>query len=692
MHREYVILSLYIVLWFTLGLIVPIIIKIRKGSITPAQAIEFKLDNILVYSYFFITLCIFFVCFIKTPHKLSNSEEVLTYAKKGHLDTYQFYCYYNNVQENPYDYESIFNLNLVNERLGEANSGMDLRLMPDFKSIESESGYALLTNSEDLKERDLGFFGMAMCNYIYKSDISETLLDLAQISDKRKGFVNYLYSLCGRSDSVRVRYLQAEIQNKGAVKAAVEQLCNIYSQNDRWADFEKVYKDPGLKFYISQKSILKYLHYNGYYSEYFITYFKQIRSFEAICVLILILILYYLFIQIYPGISKKRLSIGCIFFTSILLGLIKIYISDYIEFNSKQNSLIQWIETISVSELLKIIPFLFLFYVSKQKREPIDYLFYAGISVLGFCGVNLVIEYSNQSVNSIFSKVIFRSFSEICSTSLFVYALILGRFYYNKNSLPFFFIGFFIAVASGFLYKWLDLTGGPVNLFFLVVTFFLQVWCFIHTVNNCLSNSFGNMSYSQLNVATMSKVLASVMILFEIMIYLYNSFVVSDEFATEEYFTMGVIYFPVIYLFSIILRRIDPFPGEWDGLSFKKLADPKIFLAGLNPEYNYLIGKEVSLTHHGKQTLSLAAQLPTKGQITTRRKIDNYKGWFEMELDYPLKFKGIEISTIYFRSELNDQPLFKDSRNQIKIYMLRDGVVPLHMEQMTFVDIVSLYI
>ncbi len=294
---------------------------------------------------------------------------------------------------------------------------------------------------------------------------------------------------------------------------------------------------------------------------------------------------------------------------------------------------------------------------------------------MGFSVIEDFLYFNSHSVNVIYGRAIFTSFSHIIDTGIVAYALALAKFHYKKNAILFGALGFLIACITHGVYDFFIFND---KFSVWVVPFIIllaQSWWFVHAVTNCLNNSSFYKKELTLNTSKLSVVVSGGLLLLITIVFLYIAIVIGEEYAISSYFYALAYYFYPLYFFSICINRIDVFPGDWDSFSIKHLLKPQIFLAGLNPKYTSLIGKKFFISPYGKYTKKIISKLPLKADIIQREKIDGYKGWFKLVTKAPIIFGTQSADTFFLRTKDDHAPFHPEERNVSSLYMLKNNAL-----------------
>ncbi|MFL5753069.1 MAG: PrsW family intramembrane metalloprotease [Bacteroidia bacterium] len=626
-----------------------------------------------------MALSIILIVFIKPTHILSDPEEVLEYAEREELDHQTFWAYFQKLKKDKFDYESIYKIHLAHQRIHQKRTLFWLtKILPEYHLDDSDD-YKKLIYDTIPKNRDLGFFGMAIMHLVHYHEPDQALSFLDSLESKQKAYVNFIYSLASSNDSLKEYYLNKEIELNPFPEDAVKKLSLMYFNQRRLNEIDRMIQNTklerfvpnGMKMYITFKSfrLLDYLYYRC------VQVFKGTSVFTTICcVFILLLWFYFLYTLDVFEIEKRK----WIIFTVIaggLAGLLCTYLYSLVDLylvdSGNEQSLFYNIFVIGgIEEGVKILPLLLLITCTKEVNEPMDYIFFAALSALGLSIQEDFMYFNSGSASHIYSRAIYTSITHICESSMIGYSLVLAKYYYKKKPILFFVGGFLVACVTHGLYDFFILNDTYHNWVIPFLILLFEAWLFAHMVNNCLNNSPFYNRNRKLKIPQLAAIVPGGLLILMTIVFLSLSVQVNEEYATEVYFSALAFYTYPLYFFSISINRIDLFPSDWEPFSFKRLFSPKVFLGGVNPRYSDLVNCNLLLMTYGKQTKTIAAQLPLKAKVISREIIDGYRGYLKIETEREIVLGRRSFSVFYLRTDEEYVPFTIESRNVSSLYVI----------------------
>ncbi|WP_456459755.1 PrsW family intramembrane metalloprotease [Reichenbachiella sp.] len=137
-----------------------------------------------------------------------------------------------------------------------------------------------------------------------------------------------------------------------------------------------------------------------------------------------------------------------------------------------------------IEEFIKLIPVLIIIYFTKEIDEPIDLIYYASMSALGFAFIENLIYFRDLSGTIVIGRGLTSAVGHMIDSSFVIYGFILYKFN-NKSKvfiIYYFLFGAFVhALYDYFLFEELTL------FFFASFIFFIQCWTIM--INNSINNS-----------------------------------------------------------------------------------------------------------------------------------------------------------------------------------------------------------
>lgn len=139
-----------------------------------------------------------------------------------------------------------------------------------------------------------------------------------------------------------------------------------------------------------------------------------------------------------------------------------------------------------IEELVKLIPVLIILYFTNEIDEPIDFIYYACLSALGFAFIENLIYFREISGSIIIARALTSAVGHMVDSSFVIYGFILVFYHGSKNKfftiLKYYLLGSFVhALYDYFLFE------GLILFFIASFIFFIQAWVIL--INNAINNS-----------------------------------------------------------------------------------------------------------------------------------------------------------------------------------------------------------
>ena len=539
--------------------------------------------------------------------------------------------------------------------------------------------YKKFTNSDRAVIREVGHFGLGLIYYFLQL-YDECFYELQKINAPHFKYKNYLlgnfyYYLDWQKS---VQYFNQELQFYPKNVKAISRKANLFMQYQQLDSLELLLQDESAEPHVPfTEKRYTYFHTHSYYKYFQTLVMRVLLGANTIgfigAILILVIWLIYLMI-IRSKVKPQPLMIA----GGILMGMIFAFGTSYLTDINKYwfgfgitgewwQDLIYAIVGIGmVEETVKILPFLILLLFYKRIKEPIDYIFFAGISALGFAFVENIIYFDSSGIKTIQGRALTATVTHLFNTSLIAYGIVIGRFSKKKNTLLYFFLFFLLAsFFHGFYDFWLI---SPDVKRFSFITFLwllisMMIWASI--INNCLNNSFRTQAYYKFKpVFTNNFLLFSLSFIF-LFQYVFVGLKYGASIANYELqkdVASGL--FLLIFL-TINLSKFDYIPNYWAPL---KLWDWDVFMniPQVEPRYFNLakiLDQKVRLSSFG-QNGTLHTQLPIEGRVVSRELLNWEKDWYLIELNRTIKV-GLRTYDYLMVKTRYENELFLEKQHQI---------------------------
>ncbi len=503
MNTGYVALNIFILIALCWIFISPLFKQLKRKKIKFTDFfLKPKVEFGMFYVFLFTIIAIVYISMIKPENELFEPDDKLENIRNEDLYELKYFQYYNKVLKNKYDFESVYFLHYFKQLSDDKGGFKDiyhpLRGRSNYSSYDYET---LADTSKNDKDKDLGYFGAAVTKILYydKQEEAEELLD--KIKYRKKPFLHFLYSLACKDVGEKIIHLKKEIEYSGSVELATYRLGKIYYQFDDEKGLSELYNNKYLQGYLPNYVKSEYA-FNNFYFLDFLRFdiertFNHTTRFIAFSALLILFIWYFFLLSIDPFEKEKTKRIILTFILSIVTTFLSTYLYETTQQlginESSENMLSQLLYYIGIvggiEELVKLIPLLIIIRFTKGVTEPIDYLFYGGISALTFSVIEDFIYFNNYSISNIYGRAVFTSLGHIGLTTIISYSFVLANYFYKKNKILIVLAGFVVACVTHGVYDFFAVNDFTGSTFITTFILCLEIWWISHATNNCLNNS-----------------------------------------------------------------------------------------------------------------------------------------------------------------------------------------------------------
>ncbi len=307
-----------------------------------------------------------------------------------------------------------------------------------------------------------------------------------------------------------------------------------------------------------------------------------------------------------------------------------------------------------IEELVKLIPVLIILFLTNEIDEPIDFIFYASLSALGFAFIENLIYFREISGSVVIARALTSAIGHMVDSSIVIYGFVLVYFKNVNNKgitvLKYFFLGSFVhALYDYFLFEQL--------LFFFITSFifFIQSWIVI--INNAINNSkYFDYSISFKHNEVKFKTAEYLMFIL-IVNYFFNGLESGKTTANIDYF-ISLSYGGLLILFYVSsISSFDLVKGYWRPIRFQ-FSQPNeealpgargisvgrsLFTSNIIQPLNH-VGKKIKLhcPRYNPKLLEIftigAGQIVDRMRmviISKKKKVED-NNWFLVEITEPL--------------------------------------------------------
>ena len=403
--------------------------------------------------------------------------------------------------------------------------------------------------------------------------------------------------------------------------------------------------------------------------------FTEVNLIGAFFALLILLIWFY-YLRKLDFFNQEKISVSLLaLFLGMLCTFLVFPISDFLQAlfnisfgrNVVYNLFVySWLKIGLVEELVKIIPVIIVLRFTKEVDEPIDLIYYACLSALGFAFIENLLYFREIGGQIFIGRAMYSTIGHMIDASFCIYGIILSKFKYKKIKikliLTYFLLGSFIhALYDFFLFQsW-------IIFFYISFLIFIQSWAII--INNCINNS-KYFSYRILPQYERLKVFMAISFsLLLILSFIADGLIVGQSHAVNTYWN-SVFRFSLLIAFYVTgISSFDMVKGYWRKVDFSLRDDyhPKINLRSffriftnntINPQNR--VGKKIKLLSPKSNVMLASAFNLVEGKIVNRVKLRRLNkqfeyNWFKVKLNEP-----ISLPSSFIKDELFiqfDKPL-----------------------------------
>jgi len=373
-------------------------------------------------------------------------------------------------------------------------------------------------------------------------------------------------------------YLRREIKLKGYVEGALENYAKVLIQEKNILEINRLLAHPELGKQLNLKNKRQFYYLTGNFFSYCTTILRSHRQYiilEGIIGALLITVIWFTFFQrlavVKPVKTKYLLQVLIL---SVVISQFTYLLHDFAEMTlqlrfegSPAEKFFYCVAVIGLmEETIKTIPFLLIFFFTKERVEPVELIIYAAVAALGFAFVENLAYFDNSGLSRITGRAMTATMMHIILSAIAVYGLVLYRF---KKSFRIWILVFFLSAC--FLHGSYDFCllvtrqmNGP---FFIVwvCLFILSQIIFSGIIRKTLANSksfhTGNAAERlRKNGQLLLHNLSYVLLIQYIIISVKYGVVFADNHLDSGMITTYVC----IFVLSICLTRYKIKQGDWE--------------------------------------------------------------------------------------------------------------------------------
>ena len=439
---------------------------------------------------------------IKNPVFKNHEEQAKFYLKINQPDEAEK-CYLKLIQTDSFniDYHHQYIINHFNipKLIRQGKSNFVSR--NDQKIYDYYYQKTLLDNTV---QNDIGYYGMGLIDS-YADHNSNAINNFNNVSNPSLKYLNnsmgYIYKESHHYNSA-VRYFYIEIENKGNLDGAYNNIAEICIEIRKTAFLQKYMSDSAIHKYITYNNSRVAYYLLGMPSGYIKTVLKRFTgnvNSSGFLGAFIILVCWLFFLQQIDIYEKEKwiyLLLTCCMGMLFTFGtfIITDFLNESLQFKLNGNLLNDFFYCVfgigSVEELLKFIPVIIMMKFSKQINEPIDYIIYASASALGFAFIENLMYFNESSLYLIHIRALSAVITHMFNSSLIAYGIILWRYKNGGDKYAYLLFAYLIASASHGFYDFWLLSDSVNSLSIVTIVFMLFTFIMYNTfISNALNNS-----------------------------------------------------------------------------------------------------------------------------------------------------------------------------------------------------------
>ncbi|MFT6715912.1 MAG: RsiW-degrading membrane proteinase PrsW (M82 family) [Saprospiraceae bacterium] len=641
------------------------------------------MKNFLLYIFPSFLIAAVLVNVLIGEPEFENSEEQIQHFTELEDHQNKRQVYFRLLQKDSLNVDLHFNFLLAHFQLNNNDLMWDSGEHRDDSRLFVK--YKKYIGSDNQDQRDIGHFGLGIVFYFLQL-YDECFFELQKIEKPDFKYLNYfLGSFYHHVDYEKsLSYYDQEIVNFPESEQVYQRKANLLMRFEKRQALNEFLQDSLAQEYVGYKEKRYAYFFSGQVQKYVTTIVSRVLHGSnligfvgAVCILIIWLV-YLFLISSYKG---KRL--GFVAFT-FLLGMLFAFGTSFLtDFNNHVLNFSingEWKNDFSyaiigigaIEEAVKIIPFLLILLLNKNIKEPLDYIFYACVTALGFAFVENVIYFDSSGIRTIEGRALTATVTHLFNSSLIAYGLVIGKFSKKKNSVLYFLLFYVIASFShGFYDFWL--INSSVSKFsfitFLWLLMSMMIWASI--LNNCLNNSLKSQRHWKYNPHTINNFLLfslSFIFLFQYVFVGVKFGSVVANYELQKDFISG--FFLLMFL-TISLSKFDYVPNYWAPLKF---WDWDVFLniPMVTPTYfdvKEVLSSQVRISSFGKHS-QLGEVLPIEGKIVSRELISWEKDWYLIKLDEQVKIRRKQYAYLLVKTRHENELILSKNHQVVQVRLV----------------------
>lgn len=537
--------------------------------------------------------------------------------------------------------------------------------------------YRKLKQNPDPELRDIGYLGLGMCHHFYGYP-NLAMEEFREVQDTSLKYLNFFkgrfYWSFGDFETAE-NYFWREIDDNGYIAGASEYLVLRYIEAENLEGLEQMLsrEDVAAEMPAVGKTyvMIKTMNIPGYFAK---VVGDRIDGANLIGLLGALLgaLTWLFYLRRVDTFRRERLgSFLAVMAGGAIFSFLAIFLYDFTEYqlgwtlNGKfGNDLLYSIFGIGViEELVKFLPVLIIWRLTKIIDEPLDFIIYAGASALGFSLVENIMYFDTTSIGLIFGRSLICIIFHIFTASVVVYGIILAKYRYKKPVLPYLLAAFFLsAFFHGFYDFWLLNSSVRALAWISYMVIAASTVALAWMINNGLNQSPHFDMKKGVSMGGLARLLfigLFAIMLFEYVMFSFRySVAAGNSSLTLTLLSGGFMMFIVVFSLS----NIDVVKGEWKPFQWWNF--------GTRIDYNRSLGLEIEICAWRKDS-KFSTRLPVTGTIIERIRLIRDNRFFLVKLDEPLRIKGYEREYVLVKAKGDGHTIQKGSNMMAALILIR---------------------
>lgn len=566
--------------------------------------------------------------------------------------------------------------------------------------LEYKETYMAYSKSPNVRMRDIGYMGLALCNFSRVMDksiefgidlyLKSAHEDLDQISDTTLKYLNYfrarMYYHQDKLEKAK-EYARREIGVGGDEQHAVNLLYHIFTHTNDTIALQTLAGNDHLwpLLWPHRLGTIQYLHGSvwgfvrsqGYYLAQTVGWLDVLL---AGCIA-LIWLIYIVMVDIYE--REKWYVVLLIFLGGGVFSFLAYPAYHFVTYTLQWDVNEGFFKDMAycifviggIEELLKFIPLLLLLRFTKVVNEPYDYILYTSASALGFAFAENLMYIEADKLYAAHIRALMPAVMHMFCSSIIAYGLLQNKYRYNNRRSPvliFLFYYLLAAAAHGFYDFWAITNYSYMLSMFTVVFFLGTVAMWLAMKNNALNNSNFYTPGKKVEVGYLRSFLVISLLLLLAVEYLVMGW--NYGVGVANYIVFGQSFVAVFFILflAVYLPDYNIVQGKWNPIRFKVpiIGSFKKLSRGDIKDYTLW---HIDIKHYRyNQHKDLDASLPWRGFVEKRLIIKKGFFFYLVKLDAEHPYTGYDQGYVMFRPNRNYTEVIENQKLIAHMYLIPD--------------------